>query len=169
MKAPLSARIVLAFFAAVVVAVVFGAIVQSHYNLQALSSIGIDVDGVRMSTMARDIFSGFSPTYGGYIVLPALLVAFGLAALLSARRPRLRLPLFTLGGYLAVLAAIPLVNLLSPVALLVGASRDTSAIFWMAGGGALAGLLFAAITGPSRPRHAPVRAGAPTALPKSAP
>jgi hypothetical protein len=141
-------RIVIAFIAAVLVAIVFGTLVQSHYNLQALASIGVDVSGVRASTMARDIFSGFSPTYGGYIVAPALLVAFLVAGWLGARRPAWRTVLFAVGGYLAILAAIPLVNFLSPVALLVGASRDFSATAWMAGGGALAGLLFALLTGP---------------------
>jgi hypothetical protein len=153
-KAYLSGRALVAFFVAVLVAVVFGSLVQSHYNLQALASIGVDVDGVRVSTMLRDIFSGFSPTYGGYMVAPALLVAFAVAAWLGMHRPAWRTGLFVVGGYLAVLLAIPLVNSLSPLALLVGASRDTSATFWMAGGGALAGLLFALMTGP---RHRDAR------------
>ncbi|TDK23352.1 hypothetical protein E2F46_10525 [Luteimonas aestuarii] len=153
MKNLLSGRTILAFIAAVLLAIVVGALVQSHYNLQALASIGVDVDGVRIDTMMRDLFSGFSPTYGGYIVAPALLVAFLVAGWLSGLRPGLRIGLYMLGGYLAVLAAIPLVNFLSPVALLVGASRETSATFLMAVGGALGGLLFAFLTRPAARRR----------------
>lgn len=142
MKTATWSRTALVFVLAAFAAVVWGSVVQTHYNLQALASIGVDVGDVRAGTMARDVFSGFTPTYGGYVVLPALLVAFAIAWFIVRTRPSLRIALFVVGGYLAVLAAIPLVNYLSPVALLVGASRDTSAIFWMAGGGALAGLVF---------------------------
>lgn len=150
MKNRLSARTLFMFFVSVLVATVIGSMVQTHYNLQPLASLGIDLQGVRAGTMARDVFSGFTPTYGGYIVLPALLVAFAVAAMISTRKPAWRTGLFVVGGYFAVLAAIPLVNFLSPVALLVGASRDVSANFWMATGGAIAGLLFALLT----PTHA---------------
>lgn len=163
MKAVNPGRVVLVFLLAVLVAVVWGSLVQTNYNLQALASIGVEVGDVRAATMVRDVFSGFTPTYGGYMVLPALLVAFAIAWFIVRRYPALRIALFVVAGYLAVLAAIPLVNFLSPLALLVGASRDTGAIFWMAGGGALAGLLFALLAVP-RPRHradAPVVATSP--------
>lgn len=150
MKANTTLRVLSAFVLAVVAAVVWASLVQTHYNLQALAAIGIDIGHVRASTMARDLFSGFSPTYGGYIAAPALLVAFAVAWWLAGRLPALRMALFAVGGYLAILAAIPLVNWLAPVALLVGASREVGATFWMAGGGALAGLLFALLVRPAR-------------------
>lgn len=164
MKTVSLGRIALVFLLAALVAIVWGSVVQTHYNLQALASLGIDVSAVRASTTLRDIFSGFTPTYGGYMVLPALLVAFAVVWFIVRRYPALRIVLFVVGGYLAILAAIPLVNFLSPLALLVGASRDTSATFWMAGGGALAGLLFALLAG--LPRHrveAPFAASTPRA------
>lgn len=144
-------RILLAFLIAVVVAIAWGSVVQTQYNLAALSSIGVDVDTVRMNTTLRDLFSGFFPTYGGYIVLPSLLVAFIAAWLvmwkwLPADPLAARLALFALAGGLAILIGIPLVNWLSPLALLIGASRDFSCTAWMAVGGAVAGLVFAAMT-----------------------
>lgn len=157
MKTSTLPRVIAAFVVAILVATVSGSLVQTHYNLQALATLGVDLQGVRAGAMARDVFSGFTPTYGGYIVAPALLAAFAVASLLVNRVPSLRAGavrtgLFVLGGYLAIAAAIPIVNWLSPVALLVGASRETSAIFAMAGGGALAGLVFAVMTaGPRRP------------------
>ncbi len=145
-----TASTVIAFFAAVVLATVLGSIIQTQYNLDALRSIGAEItDGVRLQTTVGDIASGFTPTYGGYIVLPALLVGFAVAWwIIGKGRQSLRLALFALAGGLAILAAIPLVNWLSPVALLVGASRDFSCTVLMALGGSVAGVLFASLTSP---------------------
>jgi hypothetical protein len=147
---------VLAFCAAVLLATIWGAVVQTQYNLSALARIGADVDGgLRTRTALADVFSGFTPTYGGYIVLPALLVAFVVAHGLAQRLGRLRLGLFALAGALAIALGIPVVNALSPVALLVGASRELSCIAWMALGGAVAGLLFARLSLPDRQATSP--------------
>ena len=132
-----------AFLAATVVTVVWGSVVQTQYNLAALTGIGVDIGaGTNLNATLSDIFSGFSLTYGGYIVLPALLVAF-LVAWLVVRRAGAPLLWFGLAGGLAILAGIPIVNWLSPLALLIGASRDASSVFVMALGGALGGMLFA--------------------------
>lgn len=144
-------RVALAFLIAVIVATAWGTIVQTQYNLAALATIGLDVEPLRLQTTMRDLFSGFFPTYGGYIVLPSLLVAFVVAALvlwkwLPADPLAARLALFALAGGLAVLIGIPLVNWLSPLALLVGASRDFSCTAWMSVGGIWAGLIFAVMT-----------------------
>jgi hypothetical protein len=140
-----------AFLAAVVVTVVWGSVVQTQYNLAALTGIGVDIGaGTNLSATLTDIFSGFSLTYAGYIVLPALLVAF-FVAWLVVRRTGAPLLWFGLAGGLAILAGIPLVNWLSPLALLIGASRDASSVFVMALGGALGGILFAWMTHRQRP------------------
>lgn len=151
MKDERSSRIslvALAFVAATVTATVWGSVVQTQYNVAALISIGAPIDaGVRWRTTLADVFSGFSPTYGGYVVAPALLVGFLVAAWIARRLSRpARSAWFSLGGGLALLLAIPLVNYLAPVALLVGATRDVSCTILMALGGVLAGLLFATLT-----------------------
>lgn len=139
-------RLILGFLAAVVVTVVLGSVVQTQYNLAALTGIGADIGpGTNLRATLTDIFSGFSLTYGGYIVLPSLLVAF-FVAWLVVRRTGYPLPWFALAGGLAILAGIPLVNWLSPLALLIGASRDVSSIFVMAAGGIVGGVLFAWMT-----------------------
>jgi len=136
-------RLIPAFLAAVLLTVVWGSVVQTQYNLAALVGIGTDIGpAINLRATLTDVFSGFSPTYGGYIVLPAMLVAF-LIAWLVARRTGAALFWFGLAGGLAVLAGIPLVNWLSPLALLIGANRDFSSVVVMAVGGALGGLLFA--------------------------
>lgn len=143
--------VLLAFLIAVVVAIAWGTIVQTQYNLAALGTIGLDVEAVRLQTTLRDLVSGFFPTYGGYVVLPSLLVAFIVAALVMWKwlpddPLAARLALFALAGGLAILIGIPLVNWLSPLALLIGASRDFSCTAWMAVGGIWAGLIFAAMS-----------------------
>lgn len=146
MKASPLGAMALAFLLALVLTTAWGSVVQTQYNLAALSSLGVDVGAVRWQTTLRDLFSGFFPTYGGYVVLPALLVGF-VAAFFAARRlPQVRMPLYSLAGGLAIFLAIPLVNLLSPVALLVGATRDWGCTFWMSVGGLVAGALFAWLT-----------------------
>jgi hypothetical protein len=163
MKSNGPVSVLVVFLLSVLVAVVLGSVIQTQYNLAALSGIGAEVGPVRLSTTLRDVFSGFVPTYGGYVVLPALLVAFGVAEWISRRfLPDFRLPLYVLAGFAALIAAIPLVNWLSPVALLVGATRDRGCLFWMAAAGAAAGLVFAWMTRdrlrPARPAADPARA-----------
>lgn len=141
--------IVVAFLAALVVTTAWGSIVQTQYNLAGIASVGAMVPlGLRIRTTIADLFSGFSPTYAGYVVAPALVVAFAVASWVADRLQSSRRLWFSLGGGLAILLAIPLVNELAPVALLIGATRDTTCTVLMALGGAAAGLLFAAMTGP---------------------
>lgn len=143
MSATTVQRLILGFLAAVVLTVVWGSVVQTQYNLAALTGIGVDIGpGTNLRATFTDIFSGFSLTYAGYMVVPALLVAFFVASLV-VRRTGAPLLWFGLAGGLAILAAIPLVNWLSPLALLIGASRDFSSVVLMAAGGAFGGLLFA--------------------------
>lgn len=144
-------RAAMAFLAALVVATIWGAIVQTQFNLAALSGIGTDIGaGVNARTTVRDIFSGFSPTYGGYVVLPALLVAFLAARFIADRAGGSRSLWFAIAGTLGLGLAIPLVNYLAPVALLVGATRDHLCTVLMALGGGAAGLVFVGLLPRSR-------------------
>lgn len=149
-NSPSLSRIFAAWLFAVVVATVLGSIVQTQFNLAGLAGIGVDISaGTRISTTFRDIFSGFTPTYGGYVVAPALLVAFALTWFLVPFLPGGSMFWFTLAGGLAILAGNPLVNYLSSLALLVGATRDVMCLILMALGGAVAGMEFARIEEPS--------------------
>lgn len=144
-------RLILGFLAAVVLTVVWGSVVQTQYNLAALTGIGVEVGpGTNLRATFTDIFSGFSLTYAAYMVLPALLVAFSVTWLV-VQRTGAPLLWFGLAGGLAILAAIPLVNWLSPLALLIGASRHFSCTVLMAVGGVVGGVLFAWMTQPQRP------------------
>ncbi|MCG6118553.1 MAG: hypothetical protein MEQ07_10250 [Aquimonas sp.] len=144
-------RFALAFLAAVVLTVAWGSLVQTQYNLAALIGIGVEIGpAVNLQASLTDVFSGFSPTYAGYIVLPALMVAFFLAWQV-VKRAGAPLLWFPLAGGLAILAGIPLVNWLSPLALLIGASRDFSSVVVMALGGAASGAMFGWLAFPDLP------------------
>lgn len=138
----------LAFLLAVVVATVWGAVVQTQFNLGALVGIGAEIPaGLRLQATLSDLFGGFFPTYAGYVVLPALLVAFAIAWWIAARGIASPALWFAAGGGLALLAGIPLVNYLAPVALLIGAAREWLCTVLMALGGVAAGLLFVGLPG----------------------
>jgi hypothetical protein len=135
--------LVLAFIASVLVATVWGAVVQTQFNLAGLSSLGVEISAdVRVQTTLRDIFSGFTPTYGGYVVAPSLLVAFALCAWLVKYLPGPPLLWFAIAGGLAIPIGNAVVNFLSPLALLIGATRDFRCTMLMALGGVAAGVLF---------------------------
>lgn len=154
-------RVLIGFLAAVVLTVVWGSVVQTQYNLAALTAIGTEIGaGTNLGATFTDIFSGFSLTYGGYVVLPALLVAFAVAwqVVLRIGAP---LPIFALAGGLAILLGIMLVNWLSPLALLFGATRDLTCTLLMAACGAVAGLLFALIARPTVPADSGAGTGHP--------
>ena len=143
-----SASIVLAFLAAVIVATVWGAIVQTQYNLAGLASIGATISfDLRLRTTLEDVFGGFTPTYGGYVVAPSLFVAFIVAAWAARSGRGSRAAWFGAAGGIAILLGIPVVNYLSPVALLIGATRDVTCTVLMALGGVAAGVTFVSIAG----------------------
>lgn len=154
---PTASRLTFAFLIAVVITTLWGAIVQTQFNLAGLASIGTDIPfALRLAATASDVFSGFTPTYAGYVVLPSLLVAFAVAWWIAARwrRPG-ALFWFGLAGGVAILAGIPLVNYLSPVALLIGATRDFTCLVLMALGGVAAGMAFACLVAPRERMNQP--------------
>lgn len=140
--------VVIAFIAAVLVATIWGAVVQTQFNLGALIGIGADIPaGLRLRSTLADVFSGFTPTYGGYVVIPALIIAFAAAWWVVNRAPGAPALWFGLAGGLAILLGIPLVNYLSPLALVFGAVRDPLCLVLMAAGGIVAGIVFACFPG----------------------
>jgi hypothetical protein len=148
-------RVVYAFVAALVVATLWGSIVQTQFNLNALANLGVDITiGVRTKTTISDIFSGFSLTYGSYVVLPSLFFAFAAAWFISRNQPRHAALWFAAAGAVGVLLGNPVVNYLSPLPLLVGATRDTLCLILMALGGGAAGVVFISI---ARHVSAPLR------------
>lgn len=140
--------VLLAFSLAVLLATVWGSIVQTQFNLGALIGIGADIPaGLRFRSTMADVFSGFTPTYAGYVVIPSLIVAFAVAWWVAKRAPGRPMFWFGLAGGLAILLGVPLVNYLSPLAMVFGAVRDPLCLVLMALGGVAGGVLFACFPG----------------------
>jgi hypothetical protein len=78
-----------------------------------------------------------------------LLAGFLAAGFLAGGLPRWRGALYVVAGGVGLYAAIPIINWLAPLALLILASRDLGVVALMAIGGVFAGALFATLTRPA--------------------
>jgi glucan phosphoethanolaminetransferase (alkaline phosphatase superfamily) len=135
-------RRLLAFAMAVVIAVTWGALVQTQFNISALQGIGAEIPfSLRLQISASDLL-GFSPLYS-IIVVSALIIALPCAAMIAHWLPRLRAGLFALAGGVAIALAIRLVDAATPPPTLIAATRDIAGWLLMALGGSLGGIWFA--------------------------
>lgn len=120
----------------------WGSVVQTHWNLQALAGLGLDLPaGLRLQTMGQDLLS-FGPLYAG-IVAAGWLPALGLALALSRRWPEARSALLVLAAGLGVVAAIRAVDAVAPMPAFIDATREWPGLLAMAAGGVLAGVFYA--------------------------
>ncbi|WP_101927490.1 MULTISPECIES: hypothetical protein [Luteimonas] len=135
-------RLLAAFVAALVVAAVWGSLVQTQFNLGALTALGVDLPWrLRLLTSVQDLV-GFGPAYLG-IVLAGWLPAFLVAALLVRRLPRMRTALYALAAGVGVVVAIRAVDAVAPMPVLIDATRGTAGLVAMALGSVAGGALFA--------------------------
>lgn len=145
-------RRVFAFVAALLIAAVWGSMVQTQFNLQALAALDVDIPlRVRGLTTLQDLV-GFGPVYAG-IVLAAWLPAFLVAALLVRAWPHARVPLYALAAGVGLIAAVRAVDAVAPMPVLIDATRGIGGLLLMALGSLLAGAAFAWWTRPRRSRY----------------
>ncbi|WP_291841966.1 hypothetical protein [Maricaulis sp.] len=138
------------YLAAVVVGTVLVSLANTHVDLQALVRIGAEIPlPVRMDAITRDLVS-FGPTLGALSAI-GFAIAFPVAGLIAAwLGPAWRLFGFTLAGAVAIIVMISTITLyyravLNSLITPVAASRELSGLLTLSAGGALAGLLFAAL------------------------
>lgn len=130
---------------ALVLASVWGSLIQTQFNLNALTDLGVVIEPkVRLVTSLQDIV-GFGPMYAG-IVLAAWLPAFACAAWLARGRTRLRLWLYPLATGVGLIVAIRVVDAIAPMPVLIYATRTVPGLLAMALGSLLGGALFALLT-----------------------
>lgn len=138
-------RKAIAFLLAVLLATLWGSVVQTQFNLAALIELGATVSPyLRGHTTGQDLVR-FGPLYLA-VVGVTFLIAFPIAAKLS--RGRNRVSWFALGGLVGLIAAIKLVDALVPPPVLIAATRDVVGLLSMTAGGALAGAIYAKLTQP---------------------
>ncbi len=127
---------------AVLIADVWGAIVQTQFNIASLQAMGGDIGfQLRLQMTGLDLL-GFTPIYG-VIVLLGLVCALPVAALLSRWWPRLRMPFYALAGMVGIATAIRIVDIATPAPTLIAATRGSIGWLLMALGGVFAGWWFA--------------------------
>jgi hypothetical protein len=142
------ARHLLPLLLAWVLAAAWGSVVQTQWNLQALTGLGVEIPGAeRIRTTWQDLI-GFGPVYAG-ILAAGWLPALAVAALLARRLPRWRAPLLAAAAGLGMVAAVRAVDAVAPMPVFIDATRHLPGLLAMAGGAVLAGLLYARLT--SRP------------------
>jgi len=139
----------LAWLAAVLTASVLGAVVQTQFNLAALTQLGATISlPMRLLTTAEDAIF-FGSTYALLVAL-ALLLAFACASLLARRLPQRAMLLFVLAGAVGIFVLLSALNLALPMTP-IAATRNLAAIPLMALGGAAAGWVYWRLSW--RPRH----------------
>lgn len=134
-------RIVLAWIAATVLALVIASIGHSLSVQSELAALGVSLPfGVRITQMAQDIF-GLLPSLG-LVILIGFAIAFALAAWLKRRRGRIAATLaYPLAGLAAIAVALLLMRLAFSLMPLAGA-RNLTGVAMMLLAGAAGGALF---------------------------
>jgi hypothetical protein len=136
------------FLAAVVATYIVAVIGYSQINLLNLVDMGIAVDfALRAQTLQHDLVGMldlFLP-----IVIVALLLAFGVAALIISRVPHLRTIGYVLAGTMGIYAVIVSLGLMmgtNPIAV----TRSAGGLLSQVAAGAVGGFVFALITANSK-------------------
>ncbi len=130
-------------------AVAWGSVVQTQFNLQALADLGFEVPAeIRARTTWHDLI-GFGPVYAG-ILAAGWLPALAAAAHLGRRFPAARSALLAAAGGLGLIAAVRAVDAVAPMPVFIDATRGMPGLLAMAAGAALAALIYARMTGPRR-------------------
>jgi hypothetical protein len=138
-------RVLLAFLPAVLLATLWGTLVQTQFNLAALQALGAEVPwALRLRTTGQDVL-GFGPLYLA-VVAVSFGFAFPVAASIARYWPRWRGVLFALAGLTGLIVAIRLIDAVTPPPVLIAATRSTLGLLAMGVGGALGGVLFARLT-----------------------
>ena len=135
-------KLLLSWLAATLVTAVAGSIIQTQFNVAAITALGVPVPpAVRLQTTLQDLV-GFAPMLAA-IAGAGFLVALPVAAWL-ARHLQRRTLLYTLAGATAVATAILLMNALLPITV-IGATRSLAGLLALAACGALGGWTFSGL------------------------
>ena len=133
-------NILVSGLAAILLATVFGAIIQSQYNLAAIAALDVHIPlGTWIATTLKDIV-GFGMLYG-LLVAVAFFVALPVAAWLSRRFVDRAQWIFMLAGSAAVAVLLLLLKAALPMTA-IAATRDPSTVVLMALAGVPAGWVY---------------------------
>lgn len=139
-------RRLLALVAALLIAGLWGTLVQTTWNLNALAPFVNLPLRVRVLTHLQDL-AGYGPVHLA-LLAAAWLLALPVAAGLARAAPRYRTALHALAAGTGLVVALRLADLAAPMPVLIDASRGTGGLLLIAAGSALGGGLFAHWTRP---------------------
>ena len=131
-------------------ATVWGSVVQTQWNLQALVEVGVAIPLVERARATWQDLIGFAPVYAG-ILAAGWLPALAVAALLARRWPTWRSPLLAAAAGAGMVAAVRAVDVVAPMPVFIDATRHLPGLLVMAAGAVMAGLIYAQLTTPHRP------------------
>lgn len=135
----------MALLCALLLAAAWGSVVQSHWNMQALSALGLEIPmALRLQTIGHDLVH-FAPVYGG-IVAAGWLPALAVASWWVARRPAWRTALLAIAAGAGMAAAVRSVDALAPMPVFIDATRHWPGMLLMVAGATIAGGLYARLT-----------------------
>ena len=140
-------RMLVYFILAVLCASLAGSVIQSQFNLVAISALGAPVPvPVWLATTLEDL-AGFAPLYAAMMAVSLLLAlpvaALALRVLTPAQRSTWQLPVYVLAGALGICVAFLAANAAAPMPTLIAATRSGAGTLAMMLSGALGGWVFA--------------------------
>ncbi|MEM1081213.1 MAG: hypothetical protein AAGH65_06485 [Pseudomonadota bacterium] len=142
--------VLLAWAIAVVVAVLAGSAVQTHYNMARIVELGVPVSLMQRLQATWHDWMNFAPIYAILIVL-TYLIAWLVAGMLQRLMPEWRTAIFILAGGLSIWTLIVIMNGVLPITG-IAATRTGGGVLAMSLAGAVAGWLY--VTLAPKPNHA---------------
>lgn len=143
-------RTAMVFVLAWLLASAWGSLVQTHFNLQALVRLCVDIPLQTRALMSAQDLVGFGPVYAG-VVLAAWLPAFGVALWLARKWPASRSWLLPMAAGTGLVVALKFADSVAPMPVFIDATRGLGGLLAMAAGCVVAGILFERLSRPSRP------------------
>lgn len=134
-------RIILAFVVAVTAAAITASVIQTQFNLSALTALAVEIDmDTRIATMFHDVLH-FSPTMAVFLSV-TLVVALPLAYWLGHRQRHHERRWFVAAGIIGLMVAFTIIDYLAPMPTLIAANRTALGFIMLSSCGGLAGWIF---------------------------
>lgn len=140
----LSLAYVLAFMSSIIIAGMLGSIVQTHFNLMAMQTIGPPISmTTRLEVTGYDL-RYFSPNLMLMMAFTFLL-AFPISHLLARFQPRQFVAWCAVGAGVGFWFALQLADTVLPMPTLIAATRTTAGTLWMVLSACAAGAVYAGL------------------------
>lgn len=128
-------------------AAIWGSVVQTHWNLQALVGVGVSIPARDWWRVVGQDLIGFAPVYGG-ILAAGWSIALPVASGLARWWPAGRSALLAAAAGVGMVAAVRAVDMAAPMPVFIDATRGLPGLLAMAAGAVLAGWVYARLTAP---------------------